>query len=62
MLKGYNNVRKSSPNNRTPARKLMTEKLNPNATKETDEHLNDKIKKGVSSSNSEKVAAGETPV
>lgn len=59
MLKGYSNIRKSSPSNRTPLKKAMTEKSSRNIIKD-DEPLGEDCKKRSTSANSER--SGETPV
>lgn len=57
MLKGYSNIRKQSPNNRTGVRK-MAEKLNQN--KDSNDYLNDESSKRSPYLSTEK--SGETPV
>lgn len=61
MLKGYSNIRKSSPNNRTPVKKMIVEKCNQSTLKNANDYQNnDDRKNRLSLSNSEK--SGETPV
>ncbi|XP_065202311.1 protein C1orf43 homolog [Planococcus citri] len=59
MLKGYSNVRKQSPNNRTGAKKL-SEKINQNINKDPNDHLNDDSNKRSPYLSTER--SGETPV
>lgn len=59
MLKGYSNIRKSSPSNRTPLKKVIMEKSSRNILKD-DELLTEDCRKRSTSANSEK--SGETPV
>lgn len=60
MLKGYNNVNKLSPNNRTQLKKMAYEKLGHATLKDINSHANDEIRRRLSVSNLEK--NGETPV
>lgn len=59
MLKGYSNVRKQSPNNRTAVRKI-SEKTMQNINKDSNDHSNDESTKRSPYLNREK--SGETPV
>lgn len=59
MLKGYNNMKKSSPNNRTPIRRVPVEKENQIGQKDSNEMKEDFSKRTVFGCSEKN---GETPV